>query len=557
MASQLGLVVACGSDTMDPPPPPSPVEETAVNAIASITVSDDSDRGNASDVTITFGHAAPDETGVKEYWVAILPAVEAAGVLPSDANSLPGDRFFVVGRGGAPDGVNPPEGLRDGLGDAIVDGVEYRVLVLSVPDSTAGTLSALSAPSPSITLGPAEAAVAGTPLIDDADNLQNGRDVTVSFDVPVGAITVGEYRIVLLKEAAAPLFAAEDLGSLAPSSSLGLAVGPASFSVTLDATTTDSDGDPIAEGIAYKAVVVSVPDGVFASLPSVSSVSNTVTLGANNIVRTLVASIGASGGVAVDSAGDIFVSDYGTAAPSPNGTQVFRVTPTGTVSEFANGLSGASGNEIDAAGNFYQSNIASGVVTRFGVDGSRTDVATGLTSPTGLGFDSSGNLLINQCGGATLRLDPAGQTIGTISSPAFNCPNGIAVDESDNVYICSFNNGSLIKAAPDGTTSTLASIPGGVCGHLVYDGNGSLYVAAYSAQQIYRISVGTGITTLIAGTGTRGQRDGSAVNAELSLPNGLALSPDGTRLYFNDSVSTTGTTVKPNSLKYVELVSKN
>jgi len=60
-----------------------------------------------------------------------------------------------------------------------------------------------------------------------------------------------------------------------------------------------------------------------------------------------------------------------------------------------------------------------------------------------------------------------------------------------------------------------------------------LYVTVRGNHQIYEVTL-AGDTTLLAGTGLRGSREGDARSATLSFPNGISVSPDGLTLYFND-----------------------
>lgn len=80
--------------------------------------------------------------------------------------------------------------------------------------------------------------------------------------------------------------------------------------------------------------------------------------------------------------------------------------------------------------------------------------------------------------------------------------------------------------------STIATIPGAGNGHLVFR-DGALWVTAKAARQIYRVDL-DGTLERVAGSGERGEADGPALQATLARPNGVALSPDGRFLYWND-----------------------
>ena len=272
----------------------------------------------------------------------------------------------------------------------------------------------------------------------------------------------------------------------------------------------------------------------------------------------------ASGDVAVDGDGNIFVADYGVALNNSNGTQVLKITPDGTVSVFATGFTGASGNTFGPDGALYQSNIAVSRIDRIAQDGSVTPFATGaqgVAGPVGLAFDSEGNLFVSNCGNSTmLKLSPDGTSGNVFSnSNLLSCPNGLTIDDDDNLYAANFNNGNIIQLTPDGTASVFASTPGGAAkpsggnGHIIYR-NDRLYVVSNATHQLFEIDM-AGNRTLIAGSGARGRADGDGAAAQFSLPTGIDLSPDGTTVYVNDSETINGgnNTIAPNKLRVITL----
>jgi len=270
----------------------------------------------------------------------------------------------------------------------------------------------------------------------------------------------------------------------------------------------------------------------------------------------------ASGDLAVDSDGNIFVANFGSLLNNANGTQVYKVTPEGEVSVFASGLSGASGNTFDSEGNLYQSSIAGNRVSKITPDGTVTtfaDAADGVSNPVGLTFDSAGNLFVANCNGSILRLTPAGVGSTLTSGGLLSCPNGLTSDDQDNLYAANFNNGTIVKITPQGTTSSFARTPAGPTkpaggnGHIIY-ANERLYVVSNASQQLFEIDITSAEMTLIAGTGTKGRADGSLLDSSFSLPNGIDVSPDGTLVYINDSEQTNSdNNISPNVVRVVKL----
>jgi sugar lactone lactonase YvrE len=254
-------------------------------------------------------------------------------------------------------------------------------------------------------------------------------------------------------------------------------------------------------------------------------------------VRTVVELPGGTGGLEIGPHGELYSSEFGdTLNRGPVGTRVFRISPDGSFTVFAEGFHGASGNTIDTAGNFLQSNIAGNTVTVLRPDGTRAEVGSeGLANPVGIVEGPGGDYYVASCGSNTIeRITLGGASTRFSSDPLLACPNGIVYAADGNFYVSNFRNGDVVRLLRDGRAERLATLPGDNNGHLVF-GNGVLYVAARGANQIYRVTL-EGEVLLLAGSGERGHADGPAATATLSLPNDLALSADGAELYFNEVV---------------------
>lgn len=249
-----------------------------------------------------------------------------------------------------------------------------------------------------------------------------------------------------------------------------------------------------------------------------------------------------TGGLTVHPNGDIYVSDFG---PVLSGIQnltpknrVFRISPEGEVTVVAQCFEGASGSKFDDQGNFYQSNVRAGYVTKITPDGVIDTVfADGMRSPVGISTDDEGNLYVTNCDAHIIkRITPEGDTSTFSNSTLLRCPNGLTRDEAGNFYTSNFYNGDLVKITPDGEASLLATIPGNNNGHVLYHDD-ALYVVARAAHQIYRVTM-DGKMAVFAGSGERGRSNGSRREARFSFPNDLDVSPDGKYLYVNEIADT-------------------
>lgn len=298
-----------------------------------------------------------------------------------------------------------------------------------------------------------------------------------------------------------------------------------------------------------------------APLPSVEAVPeiNEVVEAVLGEVRTLTDDLpAATGGVAIDGAGNIFVGDIGP-APRRGGTKVYKITTQGEVSIFAQGqgLLGASGNAFDSQGNLYQSNLNANTISRITPDGEvSTFVSDGIAAPVGIAIDAEDNLFVTNCGGNSIqKVTQAGESTQVAASPLFRCPNGIALDEDGNLYVANFRNGLILKVTPDGSVSEFATVPGRSNGHITYDSKGTFYIAARNANQIYTLNL-AGELELFAGTGERGYDDGPLLEATFSLPNDLNISPSDDILYINQVLASSGTRNYPSVIRMIMLESE-
>lgn len=127
----------------------------------------------------------------------------------------------------------------------------------------------------------------------------------------------------------------------------------------------------------------------------------------------------------------------------------------------------------------------------------------GVTSPTGMSVDAAGNLYLAEQG-RVRRIDlSSGEVATLVIGP------GQAVRDGDTIRTYSYD--------------------------VKLDANGNLYWSDTAAHMVKRMDVATGAISVIAGTGDNGYSGdgGSAFNAALSLPTGLAI--DGSALYIADS----------------------
>ena len=182
-------------------------------------------------------------------------------------------------------------------------------------------------------------------------------------------------------------------------------------------------------------------------------------------------------------------------------------------------------------------------------DGGQANAAQ-LQRPLGEVVDAAGNLYIaDSYDNRVRRVTPAGviTTVagngtggstgdgGLATSAEINYVGGIAIDGAGNLYIAdAFSNKVRKVMASTGIISTVIgsgiSFPEG----LAVDGAGNVYVAD-QGNHVTKLTVATGVLTVVAGNGTGGYSgdNGAATSAELNIPDGLALDSAG-NLYIAD-----------------------
>ena len=282
-------------------------------------------------------------------------------------------------------------------------------------------------------------------------------------------------------------------------------------------------------------------------------------------------------GIAVDSAGNLYIAD--------TGNNCVRKVSNGVITTVAgNGNYGFSGDNgpatsaqlygpvgiaVDPAGNLYISDsgndrirkIANGMITTVAGNGSygfRGDngpaTSAQLYGPAGVAVDPTGNLYISDSGNNRIRKVANGviTTVagrgtsgfsgdgGPATSAQLQGPAGIAADPAGNLYISDSGNNRIRKVA-NGVITTVAGNgtagfggdggpasnaqfnPAGLC----VDSGGNLYIADSGNQRIRKVS--NGVVSTVAGNGTAGfgGDGGPAAAAQLFAVQAVAVDSAG------------------------------
>lgn len=237
------------------------------------------------------------------------------------------------------------------------------------------------------------------------------------------------------------------------------------------------------------------------------------------------------GGVTIDLIGNLYVADFAD--------DVWKITPEGDRQLFATGFYGSSGNVIDHEGNLLQSSYYGDTITRVDRKGNAKPLVTaagGLTGPVGLAIHpKTGELYAANCrGNSIVKVSTEGNVSPFATSTLFHCPNGVAFDHDGNLYVVDFSDNKMLKVDPSGSVVPFATVSSKGLGHVCFKDD-RLYVAAYHTHEIYEVTL-KGVVKRILGDGERGMVDGGPDEARLSYPNGIACDPWYPRLYINESI---------------------
>ena len=304
-----------------------------------------------------------------------------------------------------------------------------------------------------------------------------------------------------------------------------------------------------------------------------------------------IATLDGPAGLAVDAAGNVFVSDVGRSRIRRIDAATSRIdTIAGTGQNWGSGdggpavaatLSNPIGVALDPAGNLYiadntnyrvrKVNAATGIIETvagigewgFSGDGGPATSAR-MAQAWSIAVDAAGNVFVGDVNYMRVRrIDAATGVIQTVAgnggfaaygdgglavNAAIGVPNGIGLDGAGNLFIADDFNSRVRRV--DAATGIITTVAGnGVGGFggdggpataaslsqpsaVVADAGGNLFIADWGNNRVRRVDAATGVITTVAGNGSEvfSGDGGAATSAGIWAPTGLALDGEGNLL---------------------------
>ncbi len=456
------------------------------------------------------------------------------------------------------------------------------------------------------TTGYDEATGIGVPLVQTLAGTLAGTQTLLGVDQPSVLKTVnqGQNATIAVTASGSPVgyqWQRMPIGATTWSnlSDNGVYSGSATASLTITDTTTAMSGDQFQCVVSYAgtgALTSSQPAALIVESPwSVTTLAGT----AGTTGTPTSSNFNYPTGIAVDSSGNLYVSDL-------DNNVIRKVTPQGVVTTPYGNLSGTAGSTtgtgndgtgnsayfcyprditIDSSGTLYVTDEGSNEIRKINTSTNKVttiSLSTSLSDPKGIVVDGSGNIYVADYGNNVIRKITANGTVTTYAGSStfaagyangaattqalFNGPLGLAIDSSNNIYVTDFGNEVVRKITSQGVVSTVAG-QAGVVGCLdgagttqalfnvprgiAVDSSGNLYVTdsytpivtqnqpTFTGNDLLRKITSSGVVTTLAGqAGVAGSTDAVGSAAEFYNPAGVAVTSGGT-LYVADASNNT------------------
>jgi sugar lactone lactonase YvrE len=287
-------------------------------------------------------------------------------------------------------------------------------------------------------------------------------------------------------------------------------------------------------------------------------------------------------GICIDSTGTLYIADY-------DNHTIRKITSSGVVSTIAGqadvpgnadgvgtaaSFRGPMGIAVDSAGVVYVADSGNRAIRRIAQNGAVTTLTltgTGLSEPRGIVVAASGTILVADYGSHSIRsisssgavttyagaVESPGTADGAATAARFHYPSSLALSSDGSIYVADTEN-DTIRMIGGGSVTTLAGLAGRVLTadgqgtsarfdapySTAVDSNGVIYVADQTAHVIRRIGTDGVVTTFAGLPGVFGIDDGIGDGARFYSPSGVAVDSSG-NVYVADTMNSTVRKITP------------
>ena len=219
------------------------------------------------------------------------------------------------------------------------------------------------------------------------------------------------------------------------------------------------------------------------------------------------------------------------ASPTQLTVRIPAGASSGNISVTVNGLTSTSSIT------FIISDYQVSTFTGSGVGGLLDNVGTAakFSYPEGIAKDNSGNLYVaDQYNRSVRKITPSGlvSTVATFANPS-STPNGLAVDASGNIYVTERDINIIRKISSSGVISDLTGT--GLFNYpldVAVDAAGNVFVTDWGNRRIRKVTP-AGVVTTFAGSDTSLTYDGTGLGSRFIGPRGITIDAAG-NLYVTD-----------------------
>lgn len=227
-----------------------------------------------------------------------------------------------------------------------------------------------------------------------------------------------------------------------------------------------------------------------------------------------------------DSSGNLYCADY-------SGDAVYKMTPSGGLSIFADGMNTPNGIAFDSAENLFVCDNIGNAIYKINSSGVFVDTFQ-ITAPSGIIKDASSDTMIYTTYGAesTIRkLAPNGTVTDFHVGSPLDGPVGLAYCQNE-LYVANFSNREIYRVEPD-TLIFITQLPGtGSLGFLAVVGD-YLMATAFNTHKIYTVDPIAQTADLYSG-GSAGHVNGPVTGARFNTPNGIVANATNDTIYISE-----------------------